>query len=107
MGTAGPHCGRCGGRAEHLPCRRRSALRPGGSTQKEYAMAATPTWTEPDGGKKRRRRSIVLDKVDMLVAALGALLLTGAYQVGFLPEALALVLLSVVLATTGSRAWQA
>jgi len=70
-------------------------------------MAATPTWTEPDGGKKRRRRSIVLDKVDMLVAALGALLLTGAYQVGFLPEALALVLLSVVLATTGSRAWQA
>jgi hypothetical protein len=49
----------------------------------------------------------VLGKVDMLVAVLGALVLAGAYCVGFLPEALALVLLTVVLVTTGTRAWLA
>jgi murein DD-endopeptidase MepM/ murein hydrolase activator NlpD len=70
-------------------------------------MAATPTWTEREGTSERGRRSVVLGKVDMLVAVLGALVLAGAHRVGFLPEALALVLLTVVLVTTGTRAWHA
>ena len=70
-------------------------------------MAATPTWTEREGASERGRRSVVLSKVDTLVAVLGALVLAGAYRVGFLPEALALVLLTVVLVTTGTRAWHA
>ena len=70
-------------------------------------MAATRTWKERKAARGRRRPSVVLGKVDMLVALLGALVLVGAYRVGFLPEALALVLLIVVLVTAGTRAWHA
>jgi len=70
-------------------------------------MAATRTWKEREGAGERDRRSVVLGKVDVLVAVLGALVLAGAYRVGLLPEALALVLLTVVLLTAGTRAWHA
>jgi hypothetical protein len=70
-------------------------------------MAAIRTWKERKGAGERDRRSVVLGKVDVLVAVLGALVLAGAYRVGLLPEALALVLLTVVLLTAGTRAWHA
>jgi hypothetical protein len=70
-------------------------------------MAATRARKERKGASERDRRSVVLGKVDVLVAVLGALVLVAAYRVGLLPEALALVLLTVVLLTVGTRAWHA
>ena len=57
--------------------------------------------------KRGGSRSIALGKVDLLLALLGLLVLAGAYRVGFLPEALALLLLVVSLVTAVSRAWHA
>src|SRR5215210_5680768 len=57
--------------------------------------------------KRGRRRSIALGKVNLLLALLGLLVLVGAYWVGFLPEALALLLLVVPLVTAVSRVWHA
>jgi hypothetical protein len=54
-----------------------------------------------------RSRSIALGKVNLLLALLGLLVLAGAYWVGFLPEALALLLLVVPLVTAVSRVWHA
>jgi murein DD-endopeptidase MepM/ murein hydrolase activator NlpD len=70
-------------------------------------MAATPSRTERTRAKGRRRRSVVLGKVDTLVAVLAAIVLAAAYRVGLLPEALALVLLTAFLLTAGTRAWRA
>jgi hypothetical protein len=52
-------------------------------------------------------RSIALGKLNLLLALLGLLFLAGTYRVGFLPEALALLLLVVLLVTAASRAWHA
>lgn len=70
-------------------------------------MVTTPTRTETEQGKKGRSRSVALGKVNLLLALLGLLVLAGTYWVGFLPEALALLLLVVPLVTAVSRAWHA
>src|SRR5829696_9816552 len=62
-------------------------------------------------GKERHSRSIALGKVNLLLALLGLLVLAGAYWVGvlpaFLPEAFALLVLTLSLLTVASRAWHA
>jgi murein DD-endopeptidase MepM/ murein hydrolase activator NlpD len=70
-------------------------------------MSVTPARTKAEGGERGNNRSVAFGKANTLAAALGMLVLAGAYLVGFLPETLAMVLLSVVLVTAGSRVWQA
>ena len=74
-------------------------------------MVKTPMRTESEQGKKGTSRPIALGKVNLLVALLGLLALVGAYWVGFLPtflpEALALLILTLSLLTPASRAWYA
>src|SRR5829696_7951711 len=74
-------------------------------------MVKTPTRTETEQGKKGPSRSIALGKINLLLALLGLLVLAGAYWVGFLPaflpEALALLILTLSLLTAASRAWYA
>src|SRR5215216_2791407 len=74
-------------------------------------MVTTPTRTETDQGKKGRSRSIALGKVNLLLALLRLLVLAGAYWVGLLPEllpeALALLVLTLAPVTAASRAWHA
>jgi Peptidase family M23 len=66
------------------------------------------TRTETERGKKgRSSRPVALGKVNLLLALLGLLLLIGAYRLTFLPEALALLVLTVTLVTVVSRAWHA
>ena len=70
-------------------------------------MATNPTTTEIERGKKgRRSRPVTLGKINLLLALLGLLLLIGAYRLILLPEALALLILTVSLVTLLSRAWQ-
>src|SRR4028118_190619 len=61
--------------------------------------------------KRGRSRSVVLGKVNLLLALLALLVLAGAYWMGilsaFLPEALALLVLTLSLVTVASRAWHA
>jgi peptidase M23-like protein len=57
--------------------------------------------------RRGRSRSIALGNVDLLLALLGLLVLAGAYWVGFLPEALALLVLVIPLVTAVSRVWHA
>jgi murein DD-endopeptidase MepM/ murein hydrolase activator NlpD len=74
-------------------------------------MVKTPTRTETEQGKRGRSRPVALGKVNLLLAILGLLVLAGAYWVGFLPaflpEALALLILTLSLVTVASRAWHA
>src|SRR5215203_5947507 len=74
-------------------------------------MVKTPMRTESEQGKKGRSHPFALGKVNLLVALLGLLALVGAYWVGvlpaFLPEALALLILTLSLLTVASRAWHA
>src|SRR5829696_10189602 len=71
-------------------------------------MATNSTRTETERGKKgRRSRPVTLGKINLLLALLGLLLLIGAYRLILLPEALALLILTVSLVTVLSRAWQA
>jgi hypothetical protein len=71
-------------------------------------MTTKPTRTETERGKKgRSSRPVALGKVNLLLALLGLLLLIGAYRLTFLPEALALLVLTVTLVTVVSRAWHA
>jgi hypothetical protein len=71
-------------------------------------MATNPTKTETERSKKgRSNRPIALGKVNLLLALLGLVLLIGAYRLGFLPEALALLVPTVSLVTVVSRAWHA
>jgi hypothetical protein len=66
------------------------------------------TRTETERGKKgHSSRPVALGKVNLLLALLGLLLLIGAYRLTFLPEALALLVLTVSLVTVVSRAWHA
>ena len=71
-------------------------------------MTTDPTRTETERGKKgRSSRPVALGKVNLLLALLGLLLLIGAHRLTFLPEALALLVLTVSLVTVVSRAWHA
>jgi Peptidase family M23 len=71
-------------------------------------MATSPTTTETERGKNgRRSRPVALGKINLVLAILGLLLLIGAYRITLLPEALALLILTVSLVTVLSRAWQA
>src|ERR671911_1600068 len=73
-------------------------------------MVKTPT-TETEQAKKGPSHPIALGKVNLLVALLALLVLAGAYWVGvltqFLPEALALLVLTLAPVTAASRAWHA
>lgn len=66
----------------------------------------TQTRTGTEGDKKGSSRTVVLGKVDLLLALLGLLFLVGAYRFTLLPEALALLVLTLSLVTVASRAWQ-
>jgi len=66
-----------------------------------------PPRTDTERGKQERSGPVALGKVNLLLALLGLLLLIGAYRLSFLPEALALLVLTVSLVTLVSRAWQA
>jgi hypothetical protein len=74
-------------------------------------MVTTPTRTETEQGKKERSSPVALGKVNLLLALLGLLVFAGSYWVGvltqFLPEALALLVLTLALVTVASRAWHA
>src|SRR5918997_1465537 len=74
-------------------------------------MVKTPVRTETERAKKGRGRPIALGKINMLLSLLALLVLAGAYWVGFLPaflpEALALLVLTLAPVTAASRAWHA
>jgi hypothetical protein len=71
-------------------------------------MTTNPTRTESERGKKGpSSRPVALGKVNLLLALLGLLLLAGAYRLTLLPEACALLILTVSLVTVLSRAWHA
>jgi hypothetical protein len=74
-------------------------------------MVKTPMRTETEGDKKGRSRPVVLGRINLLLELLGLLVLAGAYWVGFLPallpEALALLILTLSIVTVASRAWHA
>src|ERR687893_1891757 len=57
--------------------------------------------------KRGSSRTVVLGKVNLLLALLALLLLAGAYRLALLPEALALLVLGVAVVTVASRAWHA
>ena len=74
-------------------------------------MVKTPTRAETELAKKGPSRPLALGKLNLLLALLALLVLAGAYWVGvltqFLPEALALLVLTLAPVTVASRAWQA
>src|SRR5215212_5250996 len=78
---------------------------------KEWMMVKTPMRTETEQAKKGPRSPIAIGKVNLLLAFLALLVLAGAYWVGvlpaLLPEALALLILTLSLLTVASRAWYA
>src|SRR5829696_9699036 len=57
--------------------------------------------------KRGSSRLIAFGKVNLLLAILGLLFLAGAYWLTLLPEALALLILTLSLVTAASRAWHA
>ncbi len=74
-------------------------------------MVTTPTSKTIEQGKKGPSRPVALGKVNLLLALLGLLVLAGACWVGllpaFLPEALALLVLTLAPVTVVSWAWHA
>ena len=58
-------------------------------------------------GKEDHSRSVVLGKVNLLLALLGLLFIAGAYWFTLLPEALALLVLVLPLLMVASRTWHA
>jgi murein DD-endopeptidase MepM/ murein hydrolase activator NlpD len=64
-----------------------------------------------DANSSRSRRPVVLGKVNLPLALLALVVLAGAYWVGvltqYLPEALALLVLTLAPVTLASRAWHA
>jgi hypothetical protein len=74
-------------------------------------MVKTPMRTETEQGKKRGSSPVVLGKINLLLELLGLLVLAGAYWAGFLPallpEAFALLILTLSLVTVVSWAWHA
>jgi murein DD-endopeptidase MepM/ murein hydrolase activator NlpD len=75
-------------------------------------MVKAPTRTEKsERAKKGPSRPVALGKINLLLAILGLLAFAGAYWLAllpaFLPEALALLILTLSLVTVASRAWHA
>src|ERR671917_185886 len=74
-------------------------------------MVKTPMKTETERAKKERGHPVALGKVNLLLALLALLVLAGAYWIGiltqFVPETLALLVLTLSLVTVASRAWHA
>src|SRR5918997_3381113 len=74
-------------------------------------MVKTPIRTETERAKKGRGSPVALGKINMLLALLAFVVLAGAYWMGvltqFLPEALALLVLTLSPVTVASRAWHA
>jgi hypothetical protein len=70
-------------------------------------MSTNTMGKETERGKQERSSPVALGKVNLLLALLGLLVLAGAYRLSLLPEALALLVLTVSLMTVGSRAWHA
>ena len=59
------------------------------------------------GSKGAVGRAVALGKVNLVLALLGLLVLAAAFRRSLMPEALALLVLSVALVTVVSRAWHA
>src|SRR5918997_4167449 len=74
-------------------------------------MVKTPIRTETERAKKGRGSPVALGKINMLLALLAFVVLPGAYWMGvltqFLPEALALLVLTLSPVTVATRAWHA
>jgi hypothetical protein len=75
-------------------------------------MTTNPTRTETEQGKKGpSSRPVALGKINLLLALLGLLFLAGAYWIGLLPallpEARALLVLTLAPVTAATRAWHA
>src|ERR671921_1333613 len=74
-------------------------------------MVKMPMRTETEQAKKGSSSPIALGKLNLLLTLLGLLFLAGAYWVGvlpmLLPEALALLVLTLSLLTAASRVWHA
>src|SRR5918998_5850473 len=72
-------------------------------------MVKTPMKTETERAKKERGRPVALGKVNLVLALLALLVLAGTYWMGvltqFVPETLALLLLTFSPVTVASRAW--
>src|SRR5918997_6200669 len=82
------------------------------TTQKQPHRLVNERSDESSQDAKRQRSSpVVLGKVNLLLALLALLVLAGAYWMGvlapFLPEALALLVLTLPPVTVASRAWHA
>ncbi len=82
-------------------------------TTQEHSDGPThkPSDVASQDAKRGGSRSIALGKVNLLLALLALLVLAGAYWMGvlapFLPEALALLVLTLSLVTLASRVWHA
>ena len=75
-------------------------------TQQPANQLPTPDRVETKNDEGQRR-IIVLSKVNVLIAVLCLLFLAGAYWANLLPEALAVLVLTVVPVTVASRIWLA
>src|ERR671916_2329214 len=74
-------------------------------------MVKTSIRTETERAKEGRGSPVALGKINMLLALLAFVVLAGAYWMGvltqFLPEALALLVLTLSPVTVATRAWHA
>jgi hypothetical protein len=78
------------------------------TTQKHSDELTIKKSREPSQHARRgRSRSVAFGKINLLLALLGLLFLAGAYWLTLLPEALALLILTLSLVTVASRAWHA
>src|SRR5918999_1239703 len=82
------------------------------TTQKQpYSLVNERSDESSQDAKRQRSRPVALGKINLLLALLALLVLAGTYWMGvltpFLPEALALLVLTLSLVTLASRAWHA
>src|SRR5918999_1934634 len=82
------------------------------TTQKQpYSLVNERSDESSQDAKRQRSRPVALGKINLLLALLALLVLAGTYWMGvltpFLPEALALLVLTLSLVTVASRAWHA
>ncbi len=71
----------------------------GNLSRKEWMMTKSMSTEIERGREGVRGRPVALGKVNLVLALLGLIVLAGAYRLTFLPEALALLVLTVSLAT--------
>jgi hypothetical protein len=82
------------------------------TTQKQpHSLVNERSDERSQDAKRQRSRPVALGKINLLLALLALLVLAGTYWMGvltpFLPEALALLVLTLSLVTVASRAWHA